>query len=1348
MSGPARGPLRVPALLLAVVVLAAAAVLALALGPAPATALSLPPGARAGGPAGPAEGISTMSCAPNCANCSGLICNFCNTGFYQIKNELDNPCVSQCPGHLPAILLEVLTEYCVFPQVDGCSYMVGSMSTCTACVAGRVLSEQGGACLHCPANCQICPDVSSCSQCFGGFLFHQGTCVAQCPGGFFPNGGSCSACPGPCATCSNSSTCGSCHGGYFLHGGACTADCPAGTFPNAASGACDMCPASCATCTGPSTCGSCQGGYFLSEGRCVAQCPSGTFAHAESRTCVGCPANCTTCTGANVCTSCAGGFNLHGTSCLSQCPSGFFARGGICTACGHHCATCPDDTTCTACAPGYPLHQGACMGQGCPDGYFDRDNACAACNVGCATCIEASTCGTCASALVLYQGQCLAGCPAGTYAGVGPGDAPQGICLACHPLCAACAGPGADQCTACDDPLTIRQPIPPVDPPLAEGMCVPDCMNDPSQCVECEPGCDLCRRMPDASTFCMVCHSPGLALDGLCVGACPPGYATMTAAGYCARCSGNCGDACFGPGSNQCLACPAGKRLQDGTCRDACSTVGWFESSPGACSRCHASCSQCVGPGPGDCTACPRGSFRMASPGGLAHQCVTACPAGQYADVLHGECRACDASCATCSGGSSASDCTGCWPGELLFHTTCVASCPVGYYPTASGAQCGPCGSGCVECAPGTGVCTVCAPGQYADYAAGMCYTVCPGRFLADDRAMTCTPCAEPCARCAASIDHCVRCQDPGHYLRVATGECVVGCQAGEVAIMGTGTQAGMLLCAACHESCESCNAPGSASACSSCPAGSFLSPGGACLAECPIGYFVQEMTRRCDACHGSCHTCAGASIDQCLSCTGSADILLRGACVSSCSAEGFWLDESTPSQRVCHPCIPGCRLCSEAEACSRCNSNMVLHHSEAEGTACLGACPGGFFADPPGGERQPVCAACAPDCHTCTGPGAHECQVPWCEVDGSCNPKSGRALAIGLAVGLSLVLLLLLAILLVVFCVFRRRHAGPKEAHDIDMTILNTMMDLSLPGFLLLSFQHDIRLGNAGPEATGSQGGIFPAEPIKPSLIAATGPDGIVVKVAHDADGGALSKAQLQAMFENELSILWALQQSPHVVRMLGYTQHPPAIVMARVATDLSNLLTTNEPLDVANTLSLIRGMADGLAFIHAQGIAHRDIKSQNILVGLCPETGAMRPVFTDFGVSLAVSRGSALLDSVMFAACSIAFAAPEILASMGNHALDIAAFDHMAADVYSLGSVFWHVLTLTMPWSGLSQKAIQCRHAAGDTPATHGPPPGEAPNQHPSLRVLVSDLIPCMWSASPASRPSMSSIALALSE
>lgn len=106
-----------------------------------------------------------------------------------------------------------------------------------------------------------------------------------------------------------------------------------------------------------------------------------------------------------------------------------------------------------------------------------------------------------------------------------------------------------------------------------------------------------------------------------------------------------------------------------------------------------------------------------------------------------------------------------------------------------------------------------------------------------------------------------------------------------------------------------------------------------------------------------------------------------------------------------------------------------------------------------------------------------------------------------------------------------------------------------------------------------------------------------------------------------------------------------------------------------------LMREMADALVHAHSQGIIHRDLKPTNILIA---ETGSSK--LTDFGISfLKFELGTGVTVSSFW---SIGYAAPE--QRRGMRATE-------QSDIYSLGCVFYHLLTgRTPPSDGITQEHI----------------------------------------------------------
>ena len=178
---------------------------------------------------------------------------------------------------------------------------------------------------------------------------------------------------------------------------------------------------------------------------------------------------------------------------------------------------------------------------------------------------------------------------------------------------------------------------------------------------------------------------------------------------------------------------------------------------------------------------------------------------------------------------------------------------------------------------------------------------------------------------------------------------------------------------------------------------------------------------------------------------------------------------------------------------------------------------------------------------------------------------------------------------------------------------------------------------------------------------------------------------------------------------------------------------LVVGQPLDrligrtLAQRLAFVRNLiivADAVAYAHARGVIHRDLKPQNILVGEFGET-----VLLDWGLAKELSSDEADdAATERTAATGVTAIHGEVLGTRGYMAPEQAAGESVgfAADVYGLGATLYHVLT------GIPPDAAP---ADGLAPATPGIPPdlvaivrratAQAPSaRYPSAKELAADL------------------------
>jgi len=171
-----------------------------------------------------------------------------------------------------------------------------------------------------------------------------------------------------------------------------------------------------------------------------------------------------------------------------------------------------------------------------------------------------------------------------------------------------------------------------------------------------------------------------------------------------------------------------------------------------------------------------------------------------------------------------------------------------------------------------------------------------------------------------------------------------------------------------------------------------------------------------------------------------------------------------------------------------------------------------------------------------------------------------------------------------------------------------------------------------------------------------------------------------------------------------------------------------------------ILRDVADALAYAHAHGVVHRDIKPDNIL--LDSQNG--RPMVTDFGIARAISDGDARLTATGIAIGTPAFMSPE--QSAGDRDLD------GRSDLYSLGVVAYQMLCGDLPFNATSTPALLVKHLS-ERPVPIEQRSGDVPadlaravmlcleknpdDRFPSAQALVTALESGDVPALPAARP-----------
>lgn len=175
---------------------------------------------------------------------------------------------------------------------------------------------------------------------------------------------------------------------------------------------------------------------------------------------------------------------------------------------------------------------------------------------------------------------------------------------------------------------------------------------------------------------------------------------------------------------------------------------------------------------------------------------------------------------------------------------------------------------------------------------------------------------------------------------------------------------------------------------------------------------------------------------------------------------------------------------------------------------------------------------------------------------------------------------------------------------------------------------------------------------------------------------------------------LLAAQLQHPHVVPVLsaGDAGGLPWFTMPYVDGDSLRHRLERGPLGTGEVVSLLRDVARALAYAHARGVVHRDIKPDNVLLSAGSAT------VTDFGIAKAITaartEGGAHGATLTQAGTSIgtpSYMSPE-------QALGDPNTDHRA-DLYSFGAMAYELLSGRPPFQATTPAKLLAAHM-GETP------------------------------------------------
>jgi serine/threonine-protein kinase len=202
-------------------------------------------------------------------------------------------------------------------------------------------------------------------------------------------------------------------------------------------------------------------------------------------------------------------------------------------------------------------------------------------------------------------------------------------------------------------------------------------------------------------------------------------------------------------------------------------------------------------------------------------------------------------------------------------------------------------------------------------------------------------------------------------------------------------------------------------------------------------------------------------------------------------------------------------------------------------------------------------------------------------------------------------------------------------------------------------------------------------------------------------------SRQSLDGLFLNEARAAAGLNHRYIVtIHDAGLSPHGVYIAMERLyGRDLQCALAAGWRPTLEQTVQLVRRIADALAYAHARGVIHCDIKPANIFL-----QRRDRPKVLDFGIAR-ILHGAALPELDGAVAGSPRYQAPEQL---------LGAEVDARTDLFSLGAVMYELLTGRRAFEGATLGQIHQAVLAGPPPLREA-----APAVPPEIAAMVARLM-----------------------
>jgi serine/threonine protein kinase len=237
-----------------------------------------------------------------------------------------------------------------------------------------------------------------------------------------------------------------------------------------------------------------------------------------------------------------------------------------------------------------------------------------------------------------------------------------------------------------------------------------------------------------------------------------------------------------------------------------------------------------------------------------------------------------------------------------------------------------------------------------------------------------------------------------------------------------------------------------------------------------------------------------------------------------------------------------------------------------------------------------------------------------------------------------------------------------------------------------------------SGGSAARLEAGRILGERYRVVSLLGTGGMGQVFRVEDARSGQALALKVLRPLdtddtdrvrrFQREIQILTRIRH-PAVLHILDWGDSPAGLYFVTELVDGEDLkaaIRRRGPWAPAEAAALGATLAEALGAAHAQGVVHRDVKPNNVMIA---RDGSVR--LLDFGLARGAGVDMATLTRTGTILGTPGYMSPE---QFDAHGVD------ERSDLYSLGVVLFEVLTGRLPFTGQTPIAVALAHKTETPP------------------------------------------------